>query len=326
MIKKYLVWSLLLLVAQAVALVGCDRKEKAPRGAPVKVRFGEIGVSERAIPVYLGVKKGFFLKRGVDLEIRRFNGGSELMTAAAAGEIDAGSVGTPVILAAAKGLPVKVIGSPVAPGNPFILVGKPSYATVAELKGKKIGAGNLGGGARQAFLAIIKAKGLTPGDFLALNTGGTSNAFAALQAGQLDAVITTELSAAKAELGGFGKVLARAVDFFGHYQHSFFFATDGFINSRPDKVKGFLAAYRESIRYAKEHPEEVVAYGAKELELEEDALRRVLTGAIPTWDESGAVDLEGTNNAIKALKELGELEPSNPITAERLVDARFQAR
>lgn len=321
--KKLLSLPLLLLAGLAVALGGCDRKEKQSQGVAVKVRFGEINVSERAIPLYLGLKKGFFAKRGIDLEIRRFNGGPELMTAAAAGEIDAGSVGTPVILAAAKGMPVKVIGSPVAPGNPFVLVAKSDYATIADLKGKKIGAGNVGGGSRQAFNAIVKAKGMTLADFQTLDVGGSSNSFAALQAGQLEATVTTDLSAAKAELGGFGKVMARAADFFGRYQHSFFFATDSFISSKPDKVKAFLAAYRESIRYIKAHPDEAITFGAKELELDESALRQVLIRAVPTWSESQAVDLEGTNNAIKAIKELGDLEPANPVTAEKLVDSRF---
>jgi ABC-type nitrate/sulfonate/bicarbonate transport system substrate-binding protein len=315
---------LLLLTAMTLCLVACTKKDKPVQtGGTVKVRFGEISVGERSIPIRLGVEKGFFVRQGIDLVVRNFNGGSELMTAAAAGEIDAGNVGTPVILAAAKGVPVKVIGSPVAPGNPFVLVAKSGYATVADLKGKKVGAGNVGGGSRQAFLAIIKSKGLTLADFQPLDIGGSANAFAALQAGQIEATITSDMSAAKAELAGFGKVLARAADYFGRYQHSFFFATTRFIETRPDKVKGFLIAYRDSVRYAKEHPEEVIAFGAGKLELEEKPLRKVLTRAIPAWSESTAVDLEGTNNAIKAIKELGDLEPTNPITAELLVDSRF---
>lgn len=317
--KRVMVFTLITL-----CLVACSKIEQSVQGGDrVKVRFGEINVSERSIPLYLGIKKGFFAKQGIDLEIRRFNGGPEQMTAAAAGEIDLGSVGTPVILAAAKGVPVKVIGSPVAPGNPFVLVAKPQYASVTALKGKRIGAGNVGGGSRQAFNAIIKSQGLTLGDFQTLDVGGSSNAFAALQAGQLEATVATDLPAAKAELGGFGKVLARAVDFFGRYQHSFFFATDSFINTKPDKVKGFLAAYGESIKYAKAHPDEAIGFGVKELELEEKPLRKVLTAAIPSWDERGGVDVEGTNNAINAVKELGDLEVTSPITAEKLVDGRF---
>lgn len=315
---------LLMCIAIVASLAACTTNDKpAKAGRTDKLRFGEINLGERAIPIYLGVKKGFFAEQGIDLEIRRFNGGRELMTAAAAGEVDAGSVGTPVLLGAAKGLPVKIIGSPVAPGNPFVLVGHLQFKTVAELKGKKIGGGNLGGGSRQAFVAIAKANGLTLGDFNVLDTGGSSNAFAALQSGQLDAAITSELSAAKAEVTGFGRVLARASDYFGHYQHSYFFATQKLINARPDKVKGFLAAYRKSIQYAKANPEEVITFGVKELEFEEAPLRKVLTKSIPAWEGNGRVDLEGTDNAIKAIKEIGDLEASNTLTAAQVVDSRF---
>lgn len=319
--KKVLMFTLM-----TICLVACSRGSRQEGSGLTTVRFGEINVSERSIPFYLGIKKGFFARHGIDLQVRRFNGGTELMTAAAAGELEAGSVGTPVILAAAKGVPVKVIGSPVAPGNPFVLVAKSGYATVSDLKGKKVGAGNLGGGSRQAFNAIIKAEGLTLGDFQVLDIGGTSNAFTALQAGQLEATITSELSAARAEQSGFGRVLARASDHFGRYQHSFLFATDSFIGTHPELVKEFLAAYRESIRYIKAHPEEAIAFGAKELELDEKPLCLVLTRAIPTWDERGAVDLEGTNNAIRAVKELGDLEAANPLTAEKLVAGRYLPR
>lgn len=308
-------------------LASCSSKDKAAKsGGSVKIRYGEINLGERAIPVYLGVKKGFFSEQGIELEIRRFNGGRELMTAGAAGEVDVGSIGTPVLLGAAKGLPVKIVGSPVAPGNPFVLVGQQQFKTVAELKGKKIGGGNLGGGSRQAFVAIAKANGLTLGDFQVLDTGGSSNAFAALQSGQIDGAITSELPAAKAELAGFGRVLARAADYFGHYQHSFFFATQKLIDANPEKVRGFLAAYRKSIQYAKAHPDEVITFGVKELEFEEAPLRKVLTKSIPTWDENGRVDLEGTDNAIKAIKEIGDLDAANTLTAAQVVDQRFLAK
>lgn len=318
---------LLILITIVASLAACTKNDKPAKvGGTAKVRFGEINLGERAIPIYLGIQKGFFAEQGIDLEIRRFNGGRELMTAAAAGEVDAGSVGTPVLLGAAKGLPVKIVGSPVAPGNPFLLVAHQQFKSVADLKGKKIGGGNLGGGSRQAFVAIAKANGFSLSDFQVLDTGGSSNSFAALQAGQLDATITSELSAAKAELSGFGRVLARASDHFGHYQHTFFFATQKLIDTKPEHVSGFLAGYRKSIQYAKAHPDEVIAFGVKELEFEEAPLRTVLTKSIPTWEEHGRVDLEGTDNAIRAIKEIGDLEASNTLTAAQVVDQRFLAK
>jgi ABC-type nitrate/sulfonate/bicarbonate transport system substrate-binding protein len=61
--------------------------------------------------------------------------------------------------------------------------------------------------------------------------------------------------AAKAEQEGAGKILVRASDYFGRYQHSFFFATDRFIAEHPEAVKGFLAGYRKVVEYVKANPE-----------------------------------------------------------------------
>jgi ABC-type nitrate/sulfonate/bicarbonate transport system substrate-binding protein len=315
------------VLAMALQMAGCTKengktalKEGAPR---VTVRFANLGISDGSIPLFLGIKKGYFAEQGIDLEIRKFNGGPEAITAAAAGEVDAGSIGTPILIGAVKGVPIRIIGSPGARGNPFVLVARPGFNSITDLKGRRIGGGNPGGGSRQAFLAIARSKGLTLADFQVLDTGSTANAFAALQAGQLDAAITSELSAAKAEIEGYGKVVARAADYFGRYQHSFFFATKKFSDQNPDALKGLLAGYRKSIDYVKAHPEEAIQFGIRELELEEKPLRRVFERTLAKWDAGLDVDLEGTNNAIAALKELGDMDKSAQLRAEQLIDLRF---
>jgi NitT/TauT family transport system substrate-binding protein len=289
------------------------------------VRYATIGVNEGSLPLYLGVKKGFFAEQGVELKISDFPGGVESVTAAAASEIDIGGVGSPIVIGAAAGVPIKIIGSPVAPGQHFIVVGRPNYTSFNELKGKKVSGGRPGQGTIQAFVTIAKANGLKLSDFQNMDAGFGGAAYAALQSGQIDALLTTEMVAAKAEIEGAGKVLARAEDYFGRYQHSYFFATDNFIAHKPQGVKGFLAGYRKAAEYIKAHPEKAIQFGVTELKLEDKPLRRVLKQQLSTWDTSGKVDIEGTNNAIRILKDLGELDKGSKVSAELLVDGRFLA-
>lgn len=319
---------LLLLCLLLLPSAGCSKKEakKPKEGGLEKVRFGALTVTHSSIPIYLGLKKGFFAEQGVDLQVMRFTnngGGSEAMTAAAAGEIDAGTLGTPILIGAAAGIPVKVVGSPAQPGNPFILLVRPGIKNVAELKGKKVSAGKPGNGTIQAFNAIARGNGLTLADIVNVDAGASAVALASLQSGKIDGVITTEMSAERGVVEGFGKVLCRAQDFFGRYQHSFIFASQKFIDQKPEVVRGLLAAYRKAVLYAQAHPEETIQFGVKELELDEKTLRAVLAQQLPSWNSSGAVDLVGTNNAIKILKELGEIDKSSTVTAEQLVDGRF---
>jgi len=319
----------LVALAMALTIAGCTKTEntaEAGAAAPLfKVRYASLGVGDGSIPLLLGIKKGFFRENGIDVEITRFRGGPEAIVGAASGAADLGSVGTPILIGAAKGVPIRIIGSPVGNGNTFILVARSQFPTIEALKGKKIGGGNPGGGSRQAFVAMTREKGLGLQDFKVLDTGSSANAFAALQAGQLDATITSEMYGAKAEIEGFGKIIARAADAkqFKRYQHTFFFASQKFIDKNPERVRGFLKAYKKSVEYVKANPEESIQFGVKDLELEEKPLRRAFVRTLARLDPNLAVDLVGTDNAIKALKELGDLDSSIQITAEQLVDSRF---
>lgn len=321
--------TILVTLAMMLAAAGCTRENKksSPKegSSNIKVRYASLGIGDGSIPLQLGIKKGFFSEQGLDIEIRRFRGGPEAITGAAAGEADIGSIGTPILIGAAKGVPIKIIGSPVGNGNSFILVARPQFKTIEDLKGKKIGGGNPGGGSRQAFIAMTRSRGLGLKDFQVLDTGSSANAFAALQAGQLDATITTELFGAKAEIEGFGTIIARAADAeqFKRYQHSFFFASNSFIAKNPEAVRSFLKGYKKSIEYVKSNPEESIQFGVKDLELEEKPLRRAFERTLARLDTNLDVDLVGTNNAMNALKELGDLDRSIRMTAEQLVDSRF---
>lgn len=313
--------------ALALALLplaaGCRGEPARGAGARATVRF--VG-SATAIPIPFGIAKGFFAEQGIEVRELHVPGGVEAVTAAAADEVDMGSFGSPVLVGAAAGVPIKIVASPPAPGQHFVLVARPGYRSVADLKGRRVSPGGPGQGTRQAFDVIARAHGLDPSAFERVNAGDTAVSLAALQAGGVDAVLTTEQQAYKAEAEGFGKVVARAADHFGRYQHSYVFATQRFIDRHPDVLRRFLAAYRKTVAYVKAHPDEAIAFGVQQLQQEEAPLRHVLSREIPTWDPSGEVDLVGTDNAIRILKELGELDASVSLTAAQLVDPRFLAR
>ena len=307
-------------------LVGCTKKQEPEQKASGKLDVIRYATSIGNLPINFGIKKGFFAEQGLDVKVVTVAGGVEAVTAAAAGEAELGGMGSPIVVGATAGVPIKIIASPPAAGQHFILVARPQYKTLADLKGKPVSPGGPGQGTIQAFNVIARAKGLKPSDFLYVNAGTTGNALAALQAGKVEAIITSETTGVKAELEGFGKVMERAVDYFGHYQHTFIFATQKFIDAKPEAIRGFLAAFRKTVEYIKTHQEEALQFGIKELQQEEVPYRTVYAREIPTWDTSGRVDYEGTDNAIRILKDLGEIDPKVQITAKQIVDERFLAK
>jgi NitT/TauT family transport system substrate-binding protein len=311
----------LLLILLAV---GCTKKSdkaaQAGDSAKTVIRFA---TSAGNLPINFGIKKGYFAEQGIDVKVVIITGGVEAVTAAAAGEADLGGMGSPIVVGAAAGVPITIVGSPPSSGQHFVLVSKPQYTNFSELKGKPVSPGAPGQGTIQAFNVIAKAKGFKPSDFQTVNAGTSANALAALQAGKVEAAITSETVGIKAELQGFGKILERAADYFGHYQHSFTFATNRFIKENPEAIRKFLLAYRKTVEYLKAHPDEAIQFAVTELQQDELPYKKVYGKEIPTWDTSGKVDFEGTENCIKILKDLGEIDPKVQVTAKQIVDEQY---
>lgn len=309
----------------ALFLSGCANKsdqQPARKGEKPKsvIRFATTAGN---LPLNFGIKKGYFAEQGIDLKIVTISGGPASVTAAASGEADFGGMGSPILVGISAGVPITIVASPPHSGENFVLVSKPHYKNFAELKGKAVSPGNVGGGSSDAFMMIAKAKGFKSSDFQLMNAGPSANSLAALQTGRVEAIIASEVVGVKAELEGFGKILEHAVDYFGHYQHSFVFATNSFIKEKPEAVRAFLVAYRKTLEYIKAHPEEAIQFAVTDLQQEERSYRKVYEKEIPTWDTSGKIDFVGTDNAIKILKELGDINPQVQITAKQIVDERF---
>jgi NitT/TauT family transport system substrate-binding protein len=311
------------LLFLALLSSGCSKQAEPPITGKSSKTLIRYATSSGNLPINFGIKKGFFAEQGIEVKVVNISGGVEAVTAAAAGEADFGGMGSPIIVGAAAGVPITIVGAPPASGQHFVLVSKPQYTRFSELKGKPVSPGAPGQGTIQAFNIIAKAKGFQPSDFQFVNAGGSSNALAALQAGKIEAVITSEVVGVKAEEEGFGKILERAVDYFGHYQHSYIFATNSFIKEKPQAVKAFLLAYQKTVEYIKTHPDEAIGFAVTELKQDEIPYRKVYGKEIPSWDTSCRVDLVGTENAIKILKDLGEIDSKVQVTAKQIVDQQF---
>lgn len=321
--KLFFVLLLAYFVVSACTKIKQDATEVAQKKL-VKIRFGELGIGPTNLFIDLGIRKGFFAEQGIDLEVRHFNGGGpETITAAAAGEVEMGSAGSPVIVGISKGVPIRIVASPLIKGNSFVLLGGPDIKTIEELKGKRIGVSSIGGGAHQSLRRIAASKGLTPDQYQVLATGTGGTGYASLQSGKVDAIVSSEPWVTKVEQDGVGKVLANASDYYQNYQHSGIFATQKFIAGNPEAIRGFLKGYRKSAEYAKSNQDELLALATKELQFDDKLLKALYAKNIPLWDTTGSVDLKTLTNTLAILKEVGDLDSTVNLTAEQLVDLRF---
>jgi NitT/TauT family transport system substrate-binding protein len=165
---------------------------------PAKVDVGTLPISNAA-PMYLGMRKGFFRREGLELQPHVAQNGAELITGALSGSYDfifAGYI--PSIVARAKSLPITVVaasdlGAKNAKDEWTITLSKKSSAirTPKDLAGKTIAVNGLRGVGEVVIKASLEKQGVDP-DSIKLLEVPFPEMPAALERGRVDAIWSAE--------------------------------------------------------------------------------------------------------------------------------------
>ena len=164
----------------------------APKDSPMacckKVVAAYSNVSADDWVMWYAFEKGIFKERGLDVDMQAINGGAQTSAALIANQIQIGQFGGSEGLSAVAAGADLVMVANMAPVYPYILYAQKSIKTVADLKGKKIGASNKGGSSDIATRAALKANGLDPDKDVSIQyVGSHANRTAALLNGSIDA-------------------------------------------------------------------------------------------------------------------------------------------
>ncbi|HTX52768.1 MAG TPA: ABC transporter substrate-binding protein [Candidatus Baltobacteraceae bacterium] len=254
--KKLTLLSLVLAMALALLAGGT-----AVAGEQIKLGMSTwLGYA----PLYLAKEKGFFQKRGVDVDIVVIESPADRRAAFAADRIQgfATTVDTHVMTAAAENpIPVKQVLALDDSHGGDGMVSKKDIATIKDLKGKTVAA-QLGAGASYFWLNYVLAQnGLKLSDIQAVDMKA-GDAGAAFVAGKVDAAVTWEPWLSRAKGTPFGKVLISSDQTPGIIVDSLAFKPD-FLKRRGDDVKKIIAAWFEAVQYAKDNPKDADAIMAK---------------------------------------------------------------
>jgi len=107
-----------------------------------KIRIATASPSLSYLPIYIAVKKGFFTKRGFDVEMIQMNA-SLTAPALLNHSVDYTTIPSTIATATARGAPAKVIFF-ASVKLQHMLLARPDIATVNDLAGKKIAASGFG--------------------------------------------------------------------------------------------------------------------------------------------------------------------------------------
>jgi sulfonate transport system substrate-binding protein len=211
---------------------------------------------------------GAFDNAPYKVKFARFDFGPPLVQAAAAGDIDLGSVGdVPPITGAAKQFGFKVVavqrGADATKAAENIIVPKDSpIQTLADLRGKKIAVPQ-GSSAHGLALLALKSAGLTPKDaqlvYLSPAAGAT-----AFNAGKVDAWSIWNPQSAVAVSGG-ARIIAKGLPPIDQV-NNYYVAGDKSLNdpARRAALADVLTRVARTFTWAQQHPDDYAKAIAKE--------------------------------------------------------------
>lgn len=170
-------------------LLGLAVLSTQPAGAAEKVTMGIVGgFNAFTWPAAIALAEGFYAQRGVDPDVIFMPSSPGMLQQLAAGSLDiAGSAGLvdPVRLVA-RGAPI-ALGRIELRVSPYVLIGKPQFHTIADLKGKNVAIGSRSDITWILIGKMLASAGLVPSDVEMMYSGSTMSRYSALKAGAFDA-------------------------------------------------------------------------------------------------------------------------------------------
>jgi NitT/TauT family transport system substrate-binding protein len=297
-----------------------------PTSDLTNVSLGYIPVMNFA-PVFVAQELGYFSEQGLDVELRVFAGGSEMIAQLATNELNTGfgGAGPGLFNAVNQGLPVKIIAPGHSEGNPVatpLVVAKAKCESgeiteVVDLKGKKVAIN--APGATEYWLSQALASGGLTMDDIELQTLPFSDAVVALETGAIDAALLGEPTATLAEQQGIGVRLATDFEVQG-ITPTVVYGNEEFLANEPEAAKGLMIGYMKAVRAIMERgfsDPEILPIIAEYTQLPEEL---IVESVAPLFTVDGSINVDGLNTLQQFFRTMDELDYDTDIDPNSMID------
>jgi ABC-type nitrate/sulfonate/bicarbonate transport system substrate-binding protein len=303
-------------------LLGAAWLPQIPARAADFVSIGTVGsASANLWPVYIGIKKNFFDRENLNVDITYVQSSANLVQQLTAGSLDI-TMSTGLvdkIRAIDRGAAISIVRFE-AQAPPYALVSKPSIKKMEDLKGKVISLGGPKDITRIYVERMLAPHGIKPGEFDMVFAGATSARAQALLGGAVDAAILLPPFNFYAEAQGFNN-LGLTVEYAPELPFSGTVVNKTWAGSHQDILKRLLAAHSSSVEwfYDDKNREEAIAILASvsSLKPEDVAKSYDFFRKNNFFDRSGAISRKKMTALIDALTTLGDVQAQGNI--ERFV-------
>ena len=254
------------LVALAAALLFGGSASSSSDRTLATINLRTLNIAN-ALPLDLGVQKGFFSQRGIEINKKVLQSGNDVVLALANGDGDIGYLGyVPAMIGRVQGIKFQMISASEVEGTSvddnwqnIMVKGNSSIRTPQDLAGKTIAVNALKGVGEVMIKAALKKVGVDPNSpkLLALGFGAMRSA---LNNGQIDAFWAPEPFVSQGlNIDGDRIVMAPGPVLGKFWPIGGYGALDSWIAKNPQLAKSFHEAINESLAYAQAHPEEIRA-------------------------------------------------------------------
>jgi NitT/TauT family transport system substrate-binding protein len=282
-----------------------------PAHAEDKIRFGKgFPTLFQFTPVDLGIEKGFFAKRGLEIEIQNFFGDAKQQQAFSAGAIDMGIGAGAGMGFIAKGSPILAVAEAAGPplGITLSVWADTPYKIVDDLKGQTVTGASVGDQTEWMVRQLSILQGWGPTGFNYVPLGASEAQIAALKTHQIAAAPLDITTAVTLESQGQARIVVRFGKVIKAYINHVISASNDMIEKRPDDVRKFLAGWFESVAYFKTHKDEEVNLAARLLQKPEPIISRIYDEVTPMITDNGHFDPQGLAAIRDSLVEMKILE------------------
>ncbi len=316
LLALFLLACLLLLPILTSSALSAERPDKR-----MTLRIGFASRSIQDMPFFVAQERGFFREEGLQAEIVLMKA-IQTIQSLLSGSIDFGTATGTAVSAAVNGADVRVVMA-LTDKPAFDLIAQPSFTSVQQLRGKKIGVSAAGSLTEIVARQILIAHRVPLDQVTILPLGQSHFTFTALKAGVIDAIMASIPTTFVAQDEGFRK-LASGGDVY-RAVHGGLSTTKTIITSRPELVTRVIRATLRAVRLIKNDKNvgmEFIKGPHLDLGADRDRLAdRVYEAAVQSYLLTGSVDekvqLEMIADASRRIK------PAQPVTPERAFDFSF---
>jgi NitT/TauT family transport system substrate-binding protein len=305
---------LALLVAAIVGLsgpipvVGADRGEQGHRAAPrlalqaqhVTVTTPSTGLHE--MPLVVGLRRGFYTAENLDAT--RIQMAPPVSVAAViAGDADYTlSVGSTITAIVGADAPLKIVAGLAVLPLQVLVAGDPAIRSVADLRGRAVGTSTISDTTANLMRLAARANGLEVQTDVSLQPLGESpNRLAALQSGQVSAVMLDLALAQQAQLGG-GRILVAPAEL-PPLPTSGLAVTEAKLHEQPGQVEAVVRGSIRAVRYMQQNRDDTLALMMEHMGLDRQAAELTYDLGMGAFAADGLISDQGLQLLIDAARE-----------------------